>query len=80
MGLFDSASQTITLDTRDRTADEQADTLLHEIIHAIEYNNGWDFDEVRVRRTSTALMAILRDNPEVAQVILGNYIPCKTTN
>jgi hypothetical protein len=39
-----------------------------------------DFDEVRVRRTATALMAILRDNPEVAQVILGNYIPCKTTN
>jgi hypothetical protein len=73
LGQFNGDRQSITLSPALKSVDEAADTLLHEILHGIEYNNGWDFDEVRVRRTATALMAILRDNPEVAEIILGRY-------
>jgi hypothetical protein len=73
LGLFDGMKQEITLSPALKSVDETADTLLHEILHGIEYNNGWDVDETRVRRTATALMAILRDNPEVAEIILGRY-------
>jgi hypothetical protein len=75
-GQFNTDSQTIFMSSKTSSADEIADTLLHEILHAIEHNHGWEYDETRTRRTATALMAILRDNPAVADVIRGEY-SCK---
>lgn len=73
LGLFEGREQCISISTGHKSADEAADTMLHEILHAVEFNNGWDYDEPKVRRIATALLAILRDNPDVAQSIIGNY-------
>ena len=49
---------------------EQKDTLLHEIMHAIRYQqgreNGGEVEEDYVRSLATGLIAVLQDNPDFA--------------
>lgn len=49
---------------------DEADTVLHEVFHAIRYCQGRDYgDEVEedyVRSLSTGLIVALKDNPEFA--------------
>jgi hypothetical protein len=72
-GLFKGPQQVIELNTTFSSMDEAVDTLLHEIIHGIEYNNNLEYDEPRVRATATGLLAIIRDNPELVPLLQGNY-------
>jgi hypothetical protein len=54
---------------------DEADTVLHEVFHAILYcqgrENGGKVEETYVRALSTGLMAALHDNPQFAQWLLG---------
>lgn len=46
-----------------QSADSQADTLLHEILHAISEELQYPLQEKQVRLTATALMSVMRANP-----------------
>lgn len=47
---------------------DEADTLLHEVLHAILHcqgrENGGDEEETYVRAIATGLLVVLRENPE----------------
>lgn len=45
------------------------DTVLHELLHAIESAGGFTTDEPRVRYTATALRAFFKANPKLAGFI-----------
>ena len=42
---------------------QQADTLLHEAFHAVDHELHCGLTEPQVRRMSTGILALLRDNP-----------------
>lgn len=44
---------------------QQADTLLHEAFHAVDHELHCGLTEPQVRRMSTGILALLRDNPEL---------------
>jgi hypothetical protein len=46
--------------------DQEADTLLHEIIHALSYTVSLDLEEAQVHSLSAVLLAVFRDNPGLA--------------
>lgn len=49
---------------------EQKDALLHEVMHAIRYQQGREYggevEEDYVRSLATGLIAVLQDNPDFA--------------
>ena len=47
------------------------DTLLHEIIHAIEKELGLTMSEKTVKQLSTTLLAVLRGNPSLMTFLLS---------
>lgn len=48
---------------------EEADTVLHEIIHVIDYTMDLDMTEHQVRSVATGLIGIFQDNPLFARWI-----------
>lgn len=50
--------------------DEKKETVLHEILHAIETMSGNSIPETYIRALSVGLFAVLRDNKTVTQWIL----------
>jgi hypothetical protein len=48
---------------------EEADTLLHEVIHAIDSCLCLNLSERQVRLTATCLLAVIQDNPEFSEFI-----------
>ena len=44
---------------------QQADTLLHEAFHAVDHELHCSMSEAQVRRMSTGMLALLRDNPDL---------------
>lgn len=72
-GSCDTVTQTIVLSSN-QTAQSVADTLLHEILHAIWTESGLFMhkrpdEETIVRTMSTWLRMVLRDNPHAAAFI-----------
>ena len=49
---------------------EEADTVLHEVIHAIEYTMDLEMSEHQVRALATGLMGVFQDNPKFAKYII----------
>lgn len=45
--------------------DEERETLLHELIHAVDEQLGIRMTEKRVRMLSVGVYALLRDNPKL---------------
>lgn len=43
--------------------EEQRETVLHELCHAVEHQLGLDLEEEQVRQMSVGLFAIFQDNP-----------------
>lgn len=41
---------------------QEAQTLLHEIVHGVDFSMGIHLDEEQTTRLSTGLMAVIRDN------------------
>lgn len=49
---------------------EEADTVLHEVLHAIEYTMDLDLKEHQVRALATGLLGVFQDNPKFAKYII----------
>ena len=81
LGHYDECTTTITL-APDLTPDIRAETILHELLHAITAMTGLaneleDDDEKIVRRLSPALLDMLRRNPALVEYLttLGEDSP-----
>ena len=64
-GHIDFYSQLINI-SDNLTPVEEADTVLHELIHAIDLSMGLEMSEHQVHHLATGLIALFQDNPEVA--------------
>lgn len=51
--------------------EDKLDTVLHEAIHAIDYNGQLELSERQVHALASALYAFIRENPEFIQEILN---------
>lgn len=75
VGSCDNIHQIITIDAQQSLV-EEADTVLHEVMHAIFYTMkiGLDIDteEKVVSALATGLIGVLQDNPEFARWIIEN--------
>ena len=61
-GECDSDKQAISI--RDgQPLEQEQDTLLHEVIHAIDEAMGLKMKEAQVKGCATGLLAVLKDNP-----------------
>ena len=50
---------------------QQADTLLHEAFHAVDHELHCGLTEPQVRRMSTGILALLRDNPALVAFLVA---------
>lgn len=48
----------------DLPKEEQQDTMLHEVLHIIDYSMDTDLSETQVKRLATGLLAFFKDNPK----------------
>lgn len=55
---------------RDMAPDEERESLLHEVMHAIEYQQGLELKEDQIRQLSIGLFEVLRNNPKLAHYLL----------
>ena len=53
-----------------QSADSRRDTLLHEIVHAVEHELLLNMTEKQVSRLATGLLSMLRTNPGVVDFLL----------
>lgn len=67
-GHIDVYGQVICI-SDDLTPVEEADTVLHELIHAVDLTMGLSMTEHQVHHLATGLIALFQDNPE-----LGSYL------
>lgn len=61
-GICDHNAQTLHIQG-DLAPDQERDTLLHEVLHAVDEAMGTNLEEAQVRSLATGLLAVLRDNP-----------------
>jgi hypothetical protein len=50
---------------------QQADTLLHEAMHAVDHEMHCSMSEPQIRRMATGLLALLRQNPELVAFLVA---------
>jgi hypothetical protein len=62
VGRHDRNRLLIAIEEGQALANEQ-DTLLHEVLHAVETAMGLDVDEEVVEKFATGLLSVLKDNP-----------------
>ena len=48
----------------------EVDTLIHEILHALEYKGGLEHNEYWVNRIATGLAQVFKDNPRLIEFIV----------
>ena len=49
---------------------QQRDTLLHEVMHAVDHELHCGMTEPQIRRMATGLLALLRDNPALVAFLV----------
>lgn len=59
----------IEIKTSNQCHQQQADTLLHEVMHAIDHEMHCSMSEPQIRRMATGLLAVLRDNPALVEFL-----------
>lgn len=64
-GICDNMAQKIVC-LEGLTPLEEGDTVLHEVIHAVDFVAGLDLQERQVRHLATILLGVLQDNPQFA--------------
>jgi hypothetical protein len=64
-GECDTDKQVISVRDGQPLESEQ-DTLLHEVLHAIDEAMGLKLKEAQVKGAATGLLAVLKDNPALA--------------
>ena len=50
---------------------QQRDTLLHEVLHAVDHEMHSGMSEPQIRRVATGLLAVLRHNPAFAAFLVS---------
>jgi hypothetical protein len=70
VGRVNSVKQTIVYASGQ--ADEQrADTIVHEIIHALDYAMKLDVSEQQTHALAAGLVAVVNDNPELFRALFA---------
>lgn len=67
-GRCDSDKQEIYVEKGQPLESEQ-DTVLHEVLHAVDHAFCIALTELQVRQTATGLLAVLKDNPEFLEYL-----------
>jgi len=75
-GVFIPTTKSIEIDVNRLTGMELADTLMHEVIHAMFYFYGWCAQEKHREESiasllGTGLALLFRDNPELLVALLS---------
>ena len=68
-GLFDRAKKLIQV-AAGQTHDDERETLLHEILHALEVQMDAEIPEAKLRQLAVGLYAALKDNPRLVAYLL----------
>jgi hypothetical protein len=55
----------------DKPLDQQQDTSIHEVLHAIDLELNLELSEKKIRRLATCFLAILKDNPQYTKFLLS---------
>lgn len=69
LGDSDEPSQQITI-RRCQHFEAAKDTVLHEIVHAIDHAMGMDLAEQQVVGIAAGVLQVLRENPKLARFLL----------
>ena len=67
-GTCDGAAQDIKYDPEPHR-EQVADTLLHEVVHAVDEAMGTSMSERQVRGIATGLLGVFKDNPAFLKFI-----------
>ena len=73
-GECNNETQTIKIRT-DTHQETQADVLLHEVIHAVEFAFNAGMTERQVHSLATGLLSVFYDNPELIEWINKKNTP-----
>jgi hypothetical protein len=76
-GQMQAGEQSININAGLVAMEQAVDTLFHEIFHAAEHNAGLSYNEPWVRPVSTQVWAILKANPVLCYLIMGDYAKVK---
>jgi hypothetical protein len=68
-GLFDASKKLIQI-AGGQTHDDERETLLHEILHALEVQMNAHIPEDKLRQLAVGLYATLKDNRKLVQYLL----------
>jgi len=68
-GLFDASKKLIQI-AAGQTHDDERETLLHEILHALEVQMHAHIPEDKLRQLAVGLYATLKDNQKLVQYLL----------
>jgi hypothetical protein len=72
-GQVDYRAQEIVI-SQAQHPDQQLDTLLHEALHALDQTLRLELSEGQVHALAGGLVALLRDNPELAARLGGREV------
>jgi len=68
-GMLDYGNQILTVQENQLPL-EEADTILHEVVHAVDLLMELKMSERQVQLVATGLMGVFQDNPEFAKYII----------
>lgn len=68
-GHCDRFRQAIKVD-KDAHDEQQRDTLLHEVLHALDHELDTKLSERQIRLTATGLLCVLRENPRLLAYLI----------
>lgn len=68
-GLFDRQKKLIQI-AAGQTHDDERETILHEILHALEVQMDAEIPEAKLRQLAVGLYAALKDNPKLVKYLL----------
>jgi len=64
------AIQTIKIEITDKAKEQMQDTVLHEVMHGIDYAMQAKLSERQVTVMATGLLAVLKENPNLMRYLL----------
>lgn len=67
-----TVNKALILINKDNHIDQQRDTLLHESLHAIDYQMSIGLTEEQVQRVASSLMCLMKDNPKLMDYLLAD--------
>lgn len=66
-----SNHQTTITVAMNQSRDQMHDTLIHEILHTLDYAVRLNLKEKQVHRLAAVLLAVFRANPDLLRLLLG---------